>query len=377
MKSKSILFVVLTLVGLLGWQGCKKEVPIVEDPTFEIKPPNIMSPLLFPNQSGRLAFIDENHFEQGIANLILRTPAELLAFGDSIGLLTQGNILRMVESAEDSSELSFYAGLASNLSPLEYDSIRPGYQHSLTYRTFENAGLVETILDSSGRRSIQLTMKDRLLKEVLNDQGEVMIGNRLHVYENNLHQVFDLSGNLLEQDTIGKREGLQTNHHRHWHLAGSNLPSTTDVWILDPCLGPYFRYSGIIVYGGKNLETRLNPQFYFSIKAEACMYGRWQKETFYTPFRELEANWKYYWSYRFNGVDYTQLAPPNYLPGVAQKSPHFLSLAGANEFKRFLNPTGTVFAPPGLTFLGNPTIYAISFRFRFNGCPGLVEYEVR
>lgn len=377
-----MIFAVVAFYWLLGCQGCKKK-DITPGDLIKlsdiISAPVIRNPLPMPLVGGRLVFIDEDHFSQAQEFLASMEDSARVHFEDSIGFRSITARMYLIETEEQFLQAQYYDTVPEYLSLAELDAIGYGnYVPGPAYQAAEQAGLVETVYEADSSYYFATTIKAIDMLNVLNELGEVVIGDIRYVYRDSVREAFTFpGGESLGVEPIGKNSRVSTDFNQHWHLGGApSLSYWHDNWLFDPCTFFNRRFSAKIIYSCSYGDKFLLPIFKFAVKSQVRVFGKWcEFPERYHPLLEVSGSWKYTVFSRVNGTNQSFECPPHTLNGIYQPSPFSRLNLNRSSYERYLDPYGVYRLPSFInsTFYDNAKLFDLLFKFKFTKCTGVVE----
>lgn len=376
MKSKSILFTMAVLTGLLAWQGCKdKDIPEIPlDLSDIVSTPVEQDPMTWEEDNGRLVFIDDNHLSQGLRILSAMDDSTRVAFENTLGFRSASAQIYLISKEEERLEQIYYGSTPESFSVAQLDSAGKGnYVPGPSYQAAILSGLIREIQEADSSKYIVPLTKASEMLNVLNEAGEVIIGNIRYVYDDSSRTLFSFPGDsLLSVEVFGKNNDITTNFDQVWRIGGpSSISGSDDIWIQDPCQNSRHRISGKAVFRCAYSQKSIRPIFFLEVKAQKRKWGAWDFRNDYKAFWGADGEWKYtvYLSIQGSG-DSEFECPPNSLNGASPTSPYAISNVNSNHSFRFLDPTGRYSIPSfvGATYRDNIKLSDLRLVLRFSGC---------
>jgi hypothetical protein len=375
MKLKSLLFALFAIYGVFSYQGCLPEVPEPPDLGNVLTPPVVRDPLPWDVDNGTLVFIDDDHLNQ--ARTFLSTFEEAtqrMQFEDSIGWRSLSTIDNLIADAEEANIDSFLATLPPGTSDTHpaawYATNGYLYQPSSLYQYYEQIGVIRTISEADGSSSYELAVRASGMHNVLNERGEVIVGDRRYIYRDSIREIYTLTGEFLGQEASQKQAGVLTNFDQTWLMNGGG-------WQPDPCKGAGHRLFGKVVFTCTFTSKVVRPRFSYQVIAQRRRFGHWCRRDTYRPICGIEGVWDY--RYYVTIFDTNNEVKGSEFPMSCfnLESPLNITFPGKNHDTKPLCPSADYLSYGGANFYDNVKIVGLNFKFKFCGCSNGFSYTVQ
>lgn len=369
---RNILYAAVAGMALLG---CQKEViDTVEDTLAQsITEQSYSQPLTTEN--GTLVFENEGHLYATLDQLSRMSPEGRRAFEDAYGFRSLGTIFHLVSEAEDAHQDRFFKGLDPDLSTEACERLGYFYRPTELYAAYLAKGVIREVTYADRSTAFELAIQNAAFENVLNERGEVIVGDRKLVFDGASHAEFSReTGELLVSDAAQKTAlNGEYDFTLNARRPGGENYSSGVYWITDPAQGSNYRYFARAVFRSGFTMSSISQTFYIESRAERRRNGRWATRSNYNPIWGVNASWRYdYWIIQ-NGAgfgtvrDGAQYPLPNGTPRPT--SPYYTSNLNSNHIVTYLYPHGFFVRSynAGWDFFENVRLYNHSFTFNFSG----------
>ena len=310
---------------------------------------------------GTLHFADFNHLVQTAGDLFEMKKTEKENFEKSWGgFRSLGSIFSEIEQTEIMRVDSFHKGLNPELKISEYEALGYFYKPSLIYQQYLKKGIIIETVESDGSKSFKCSVENPGFLNVINENGEVFVGEEKYVFHSKFIDVYNNKGEIIKT--------LDFNRNTK---ATSNWSNGVD-WIYD---GDSKRYS-YEVYGNcitSSVTTSggiIESTFYVAAHAENKRFGTWAARSSYLPIYSYYGNWNYTYQAKScyscsNVTNPFALNDNDVIPPLTWSSTTDPN-GQTNNFTRFLRPNGTWTLPNGW-YVTSPLSVNYYMVFSFSG----------
>lgn len=370
------MFILLLATSLLA---CKKEnqknlnTGIKEQPFTE----NVKS------ENGILIFENEAHLNFELDRLINLKFENRLEFENKLNFCSLATIDKMINDAENMNKESFFKNVDPNLSVQDYENKGLYYDHSNLFKDYLAKGVIERFEYKDKSVGFSLSVKNLVYHFVLNEDGKIIVGNKLLVFKNDETTIFDKNTKeLIDSFSLAENVAKLNNQFNFIKRINTSDALFNDgkYWRYDPNLGNNYRYYAQAVFSSSFTTTTLSQTYYWVARAEKKSFGTWSTNNNYKPIWGISASWLYeYWAI-FPGASYGTLRQgSNYpLPNSSGNaiSPYSLSNLGTNYTVRNMHPNGfySISSSAGYQFFDNVRVYNNNYTFKFSGGAGGYNY---
>lgn len=358
-KKISLFFLVVS------FSSCEKEMIEVETQSNNTSEGSIQ------NRNGVLIFKDYEQMESTNNHLLLLKAEDVENWEIQNQFISLATIDRKINEEEVQHQESFFKGLDPNLSINEYKSRGYNYEHSNLYKIYLNKGtIIRTIDDNDGSISTTLSVTNHAYLNILNEEGKVIIGNELIVFQGDTIYRYDKSTNKLITNN-DKSTSQKLNNEFNFN---KGTGSASNRWITDPAKGSNYRYYGRVIFSSIYTTSSLSQTFYWEARAEQKKFGNWNTRNDYNPIWGCSAYWSYDYWIIYPGAGYgivrdgSQYPLPNSLNRPT--SPYNVSNLNTNYTKRPLQFSDMYTINPlkaGYSFFDNVRVYNYNFVFKYSG----------
>jgi hypothetical protein len=364
----------MVLLGMAA-VGCQKEVlePVVAEDATAITQPAFTKAITV--EDGSLVFENEEHLNATLEQLSLMQPQERVAFEDDLGFRSLGSIYHLVTEAETQHQDAFFKDLDPDLGVADCERLGYFYKPTSIYADYLKKGVIEEITYADRSRAFALTIDNPAYENVLNERGEVIVGDRLLVFEGATYQEFMRGSHALvpqsgsQKITVNGEYDFTIRAHR----PGYETASGSVVWLQDPARGSNYRYYARVTFRSGYTTSTISQTFFWDAKAQQRRFGNWATRSSYNPIWGISGSWRYDYWIIYNNASYgvvrdgAQYPLPNMTPRPT--SPYYLSGLNTNHTVRYLYPHG-FFARSstiGWNFFENLRLYNYAFTISFSG----------
>lgn len=324
-------------------------------------------------KNGALVFENDAHLKHWTQELAAMTPQERIEFEDGLGFRSLSSIYHEVNQAEIQAQEVFFRGVNPDLEVAEYEEMGLFYENTPLYRSYLAKGTISEFTHSDRSKSFVLTVDQPHLEQVLNEAGDVVIGEQLISYRGDGTWVYNAeTGELIREVESGKTSlNGEFDFRMHARRPGAESQSGNVWWIKDPAKGSNYRYYAFAHFNSSYTTSLLAQTYYWAARAEKKSWGNWNTNNNYNPIWGISAQWSYdYW------INHPKLMFPvkrdgsQYpLPNNSNRpeSPYSLSNLNTNYTVRYMYPHGNFTISSPYTFWENVRIYNQSYTFKFSG----------
>ncbi|MFK7785535.1 MAG: hypothetical protein AB8B56_10485 [Crocinitomicaceae bacterium] len=345
---KVIMF--LALMSVLAVSCKKDKIPLSEE---EVE----LNQETEKVRDGMLQFSSKDAFYSEINYLGSLSPAERLSWSESNGLKTQQIIIDDLILAQISFEIDRYAGIDEDISVEELKRIGLEPEWCPEIKKYEASGLIKTKIEEDGSISFDPATDMFETTSVINEEGFVLIGGDLYLYEGDKIKVKKYESDrcksiLASANSTDLERGIHVHHfgtsrvsNEKWRMMGNifDMNYNGKIWYYPGEKERFEHY--IVMYSFEQQSQGANALHYHNFfltraNAEEKKWGSWQRRDTYEPIRTLTGawNWNLYAYQPPLTIGYTPegdwyFSPPTH-------SPLSVSTPFSNELWRLLYPTG-------------------------------------
>ena len=374
---KKIIFKGISLCLLVTLLiGCESDT--VNNETSKILSGQVFN---LQTENGVLVFRDYDELAK-INNELQNMPYEsALLWEKEHNFMSLRTIDKMVNDAENDNQESFFRGVDPNLSVREYEARGLFYQPSALYKTYLTKGVIKRITEADGSKSTVLTVTNDAYLNVLNEEGKVIVGDEVLVFNGSVAKVYSKKSNELLKSIDTEPSQQKLNNQYNFN---KGTGSVSNRWIQDIYKGSNYRYYGQVFFSSIYTTSTLSQTFYWKARAEQKKFGNWNTRNDYNPIWGFSGNWRYdYWiiypNAGFGTVrDGSQYPLPN--GGNLPTSPYNLSNLNTNYTVRNMQFSAMYSINPsqiGYSFFDNVRVYNHAFTFKFSGGPSGINYPAQ
>lgn len=376
---KKIIFKGITLCLLLTiLTGCES------DPVKNETDRNSNSQALnLQTENGVLVFKDYNELEKTNNELQNMPYSAALLLEKEHNFMSLRTIDKMINDAENEHQETFFKGINPNLSVKEYEAKGLFYEPSALYKTYLTKGVIKRIKEADDSKSTALNVTNAAYLSILNEQGKVIVGNEILVFNGSIATVYNRKTNELLKSFDSKAETPQQNLNNQYNF-NKGTGSSGSRWIQDIYKGSDYRYYGQVLFSSIYTTSSLSQTFYWEARAEQKKFGNWNTRNDYNPIWGFSGNWSYdYWiiypNAGFGTVrDGSQYPLPN--SGGLPTSPYNLANLNTNYTVRNMQFSAMYSINPsqiGYSYFDNVRVYNYGFTFKFSGGSTGVNYPAQ
>jgi hypothetical protein len=317
------------------------------------------------SKDGLLVFQNEQHMMNQLESLAKMDMQQKVDWENNLDFLSLASIEMIVNNTEFEHKEIFYQGLNPDLQASEYKALGYRYEHTEIYKKYLDSGVIYEELDSDGNTSFNLTMRNSGVANVLNEAGEVIVGNHLYQFSG-----FDGTITSLEDNMVVNSFSIVSNGEKQ-NLFTWSAGLTNDSWInLSSNQRISYKVIGYSLNSGS--PTLIGSTFYANAKAQKKSFGSWSYSSYYPVYR-ITGNWTYNFSVLPNGqfstivVSSTDTNPIITLNDNDNTSPYnYLIPGGGNNVLLYFKPNGS-WIISNIYSVVNSIDVQHSFTFSFSG----------
>lgn len=365
--SLCLLFTILT--------GCENDP--VKNQTQSVTGNNVSS---VHSENGVLVFSDYDELASVNDKLMNMSNSSALTWEREHNFVSLRTIDRTVNEAEEANQEAFFRGIDPNLSVREYEARGLFYTPSEIYKTYLERGVIKRITESDGSKSTILSVTNDAYLCVLNENGKVIVGNEVLVFDGGITTVYNRKTNEKLRTFTNRSVPVQSLNGQFDFNKGTG--SASNRWITDIYRGSNYRYYGQVIFTSAYTLSTLSQNFYWRARAEQKKFGNWNTRNNYNPIWGFSGSWRYdYWvkfpNAGFGTVrDGAQYPLPN--SSALPTSPYNLSNLNTNYTVRPMQFSAMYSINPsqiGYSFFDNVRVYNHAFTFKFSGGSSGINYN--
>jgi hypothetical protein len=379
---KRVIYFGMTLViAMSAFTSCKKERLDVTAANQEINNQSFSRGIKCEN--GILVFENEAHLNFELNKLANLKVEERLSLENKLNFRSLATIDKMINEAENMNKETFFKGEDPNLTVQEYEDKGLFYKHSDLFNEYLAKGVIERYVYKDKSVGFSLSVKNLAYQFVLNEDGKVIVGDKLFVFNNEETKIFNKNTmELIDSFSIGENGAKLNNQYNFIKNARrpGDIQDGSKFWIYDPNLGNNYRYYAQAVFSSSFTTTTLSQTYYWVARAEKKSFGTWSTNNNYMPIWGVSASWLYEYWVIMSGASYGTLRQGAIYPlpnsSGNPTSPYSLSSLGTNNTVRNMYPNGlySITSSVGYQFFENVRVYNNSYTFKFSGGPSGYNY---
>ena len=317
------------------------------------------------SKDGTLIFENEQHMMNELETLAKMNLEEKIKWENKYNFRSLGSIEMLINNAELEKQNAFYKNLNPDLKIADYEAMNYKYLHTDIYKKYLAMGVIEEEVDADGNHSFSLNMKNSGLANVLNDQGEVIVGGSVYHFSgfegsiaslltNEVTNTFSILPNTAKQNQFNWSKGY-----------------TTDGW-LNLSSNERISYKVIGYDLNTSSPTLVGSTFYVNAKAQKKSFGTWSYSNNYNPVYRITGSWTYSFSVIPNGsfssviINSTDNPPLIVLNDNDAASPLNFFVNGGNASLAYCKPNGS-WVTPSIYEIYNSINVNHTFTFSFSG----------
>jgi hypothetical protein len=372
MKKLNEKVAILFVACAFFFSSCAKEEIIngddsLKDTSLSISKQEVTQPL--QSKNGKLIFENEQHMFNELEKLAKMNLLEKVDWENKLNFRSLGSIEMLVNNAEVEKQEIFYKGLNPDLKISEYQAMGYKYEHTEIYKEYLASAVIEEEKDRDGNASFSLTMKNSGMANVLNDKGEVVIGNNLYRFSGYEGTIISMENNeVLNSFSIVSNEEKQNLFN--W---GQTCSCQNDGWQNTESNRRIF--AQVVGYSlNSSSSTLIGSTFYAIARGQKKNFGTWSYSNSYNPVYRVSGSWTYDFSVQPNGlfntitVSSTDNPPIIVLNDTDQASPLNNFVNGGNNYLQYLKPNGSWIIPSIYSVVNSINVhYSIDFSFSGGG----------
>lgn len=338
------------------------------------------SPSSVHSEEGVLVFSNYDELAATNDKLMNMSYTSALAWEREHNFVSLKTIDKKINEAEEEHQEIFFRGVDPNLSVREYEARGLFYTPSELYKTYLNKGVIKRITEADGSKSTALSVTNDAYISVLNEDGRVIVGDEVLVFDGGVTTVYSKKTNKPLR-TISAKEGTTQNLNNQFNF-NKGTGSVSNRWITDVYRGSNYRYYGQVLFSSIFTTSTLSQTFYWKARAEQKKFGNWNTRNNYNPIWGFSGSWAYdYWViYPNAGFGVVRNGSQYPLPNSAglPTSPYNLSNLNTNYTVRNMQFAAMYSITPsqiGYSFFDNVRVYNHAFTFKFSGGPSGINYN--
>jgi hypothetical protein len=341
------VFILLLATSLLA---CKKEnqknlnTGIKEQPFTE----NVKS------ENGILIFENEAHLLNELEVLSELTFEEKLEFENKLNFRSLNTIKQLINNAEIKHQEEFYQGIDPNLRIEEYESMGLYYDNTAIFKENLDKEVIEIIYEKDGSSSFELTVKSPGFDCVLNENGEVIVGENVFKFHTFFLTITNRNNNQILNiiNMAQASEKMVSN----WSQGGT--------WMYDGSTKRYnYRvYGTCITSSNETPGGTIQSSFYVQALGQYKKFGTWAARSSYLPVCSFSGNWTASYTAQQCFTCPIETNPISLIDYDNQSPFSWSSTSGGgvtNNFLRYLKPNGSWTLP-------SPWLFETAFNVNYN-----------
>lgn len=310
-------------------------------------------------ENGTLVFENEAHLLSELEKISKLTIEEKIIYENKFGFRSLGTIEQLINKAEIEHQDEFFQGIDPNLSVKEYEAMGLFYKNTDIFTKYLNKKIIKVNYEKDSSYSFELTVKSPGFIYVLNEAGEVIVGEKLFKFHDSYLTISNKATNQVIKiinfsETIEKMTS-------NWSQGGA--------WVYD---GTSKRYN-YQVYGASITSSNETPGglidavFYVQAIGQEKKFGSWAGRSSYLPVYSFTGSWTANYTaqqcftcsiqtnpFALNDSDFTSPYSWSSVSGGGQ----------TNNFLRYLKPNGSWALPtPWLVVSAFNVNYNMTFNF--------------
>jgi len=322
-------FGVLSITGLLLFSSCGKD-----DTANELKETEKQASI--QSKDGVLIFNNSDELNKTLSLLNTKNDKEIKKWEDNLKFKSQLTIYHEINQNEILNENTILSSYKNDITKQELDELGVIYTPSKMYMEYLNKGVIKEIIEDDENKRFELSLENKIMSKVVNEDGKVIINDTLLEYTGNKCHVSSLS-QKFEPYTINIKAKGGYNWSRYTTATSPSLTINNGYAMVSS--NKRFKFE-IIGYSSHSTSIMNCTYYVFATGQEKNIWGTWRTTNTYRPVYNISGNWDYKYIITYpNGPFITKT---NDLSGI-NTSPYSYYLGGSNYFLAYLNPSGQHF----------------------------------